>query len=75
MEFLLSLLNSELLQKLLEIVSEASVVIGALLAILGGLKVLARYTSSEADDKALEAVERVLLNIRDLAAKILPWRK
>lgn len=69
------LLNAETLQKLLEIAGQASVVIGALLAILGGLKVMARYTSSEADDKALEAVERVLLKVQDLAAKLLPKRK
>jgi hypothetical protein len=30
---------------------------GALLAILGGLKILARYTKTEADDKVLAAIE------------------
>ena len=69
------LLQAESLQKLLEIAGQASVVLGAVLAILGGLKVLARYTSSEADDKALEAVERVLLKAQELAAKLLPKRK
>ncbi len=30
----------------------------ACLAILGGLKVIARYTSTEADDKVLAAIEK-----------------
>lgn len=30
----------------------------AALAILGGLKVIARYTSTEADDKVLSAIEK-----------------
>lgn len=68
------LLNPESLQKLLEVLQHAGIILGALLAILGGLKVLARYTSTEADDKALEAVEGVLAKIQSLAAKLLPKR-
>jgi uncharacterized protein YbbC (DUF1343 family) len=59
----------DLLGQGLEILAQAGVVVGALLSILGGLKVLARYTSSEADDKALEAIEAFLVKIRDLATK------
>jgi hypothetical protein len=69
------LLNAENLQKLLEVLTQAGVILGALLSILGGLKVLARYTSSEADDKALAAVENLLLKIKNLAANLLPKGK
>jgi hypothetical protein len=33
-------------------------VLTACLAVLGGLKVMARYTSTEADDKVLAALEK-----------------
>lgn len=59
----------DLLGQGLEILAQAGVVIGALLSILGGLKVLARYTHSEADDKVLESIESFLVKIRDLATK------
>lgn len=59
-----------LLSQGLEILAQAGVVIGALLSILGGLKVLARYTSTEADDKVLEAIEGFLVKVRDLASKV-----
>ena len=39
------------------LLSIAADVATAVLAILGGLKVLARYTSTEADDKVLAAIE------------------
>lgn len=70
-----SLLSLEILQKALSVLADGSVILGALLAILGGLKVLARYTSSEADDKALEAAEGALRKVRDLVAKLLPFKK
>ncbi len=70
-----ALLNADTLSKLLDIGAQVAVIGGAILSILGGLKVLARYTSSEADDKALEAVESVLLKIVELAAKFLPKGK
>ena len=69
------LLNAETLQKVLEVLQHVGNATAALLAILGGLKVFARYTSTEADDKALEAVESVLLKIKELAAKLLPRSK
>lgn len=60
----------DLLAKGLELLTQGGVVVGALLAILGGLKVLARYTSSEADDKVLEKVENALIYVRDLLGKV-----
>lgn len=59
----------DLLDQGLNILAQAGVVIGAVLSILGGLKVLARYTQSEADDKVLESIENFLVKIRDLATK------
>lgn len=41
----------------------------ALLAILGGLKVLARYTKTQADDLVLEKIEAPLKFLRDLLNK------
>jgi hypothetical protein len=52
--------------EIMEILEKGSMVLGALLAILGGLKVLARLTKSEWDDKALDAVERILSPIAAL---------
>jgi hypothetical protein len=41
-------------------------VVEALLAVVGGLKLLARYTKTEADDKLLVAIEAPLKSIRAL---------
>jgi hypothetical protein len=41
-----------------QIFSVAQDVLVASLAILGGLKVLARYTPTEADDRVLAAIEK-----------------
>lgn len=41
----------------------------ALLALLGALKVLARYTSTEADDKVLAAIEKPIAALVSLVKK------
>jgi hypothetical protein len=69
------LLNAELLQKVLDVLAEAGAIVAALLAVIGGLKVLARYTSWEWDDKALDAADALLSKIRDIAAKLIPKGK
>ena len=43
----------------------------AVLAIIGGLKVLARYTKADWDDKLLEKIEAPLR----LVFKFLKWKK
>lgn len=53
----------------LELLQQGSIVLGAVLAILGGLKVLARYTKTQADDKALEAIEKILQPIASLLGR------
>lgn len=45
------------METLFNILKYAPEALTALLAILGGLKVFARYTKSEADDKILEKAE------------------
>lgn len=69
------LFNADTLQKLLDIAGQAGMIVGALLSVLGGLKVLARYTSTQADDHVLAAIEAVLVKIQDLASKLLPKGK
>jgi hypothetical protein len=57
------------LSSLFELAQQGSIVIGALLAILGGLKVLARYTKSQADDRVLEVIEKPLKLIAEVLGK------
>ncbi len=42
------------------------------LAILGGLKLFARYTKTEADDKILAKIESAVLYASSLASKLRP---
>ena len=42
------------------------------LAILGGLKLFARYTKTEADDKILAKIESAVLFASNLASKLKP---
>jgi len=48
-----------MLETIMEIIKYAPEAIGALLMIIGGLKIIAKYTSTTWDDKALEHVERI----------------
>lgn len=45
-------------------------IMAAALMILGGLKLLARYTKSEADDKLLAAIEKPIRIAKELADKL-----
>lgn len=49
-----------MLESVLNILKYAPEALGACLAIIGGLKIFARYTKSEADDKILAKVESVI---------------
>jgi hypothetical protein len=53
----------------MEILAVVLTVAEALLAIIGGLKLLARYTKSEADDKLLAAIEAPLKAVRAFLKK------
>ena len=53
----------------LELLNQGSVILGAVLAILGGLKILARYTKTDVDDKVLAAIESPLAFIANLLKK------
>jgi hypothetical protein len=57
------------LSKILELLQQGSYVVGALLAILGGLKLLARLTKAEWDDRVLDAAEKPLRAIQSLLAR------
>lgn len=48
-----------MLETIMQVLSYADEALVAILAIVGGLKVFARYTKWTWDDKALETVERV----------------
>jgi len=50
-------------------------IIEAVLACVGGLKVLARYTKTKADDAVLEKIEKPLAKALELARKFKPKRK
>lgn len=58
------------MEQVLMILSYAPEALGALLMILGGLKILARYTETKADDKVLEAIEKPVKMAKDLADKL-----
>jgi len=45
-------------------------ILAAALMILGGLKILARYTKSEADDKLLAAIEKPIRIAKGLVDKL-----
>jgi hypothetical protein len=53
----------------LEILNQGSVILGAVLMIIGGLKILARYTKSEVDDKVLAAIESPIVMLRNIFGK------
>jgi hypothetical protein len=66
-------LTSQQVAKIVDfILSEGPLIGQALLSILGGLKVLARYTSSEADDKILSAIEWPFKEVVQLVFKSKP---
>ena len=53
----------------LEVLNAVPEVLGAILMILGGLKLFARYTKTEADDKILAAVEKPLKLLKEALSK------
>jgi hypothetical protein len=53
----------------MHLLSIAGDVATALLAILGGLKVLARFTSTTADDKVLDAIEKPIRSLLSFLKK------
>lgn len=61
----------EQLQALLSFIQGQSLsdILLAVLAVIGGLKVIARYTPFEADDKILEAIEKPVLFVAGLLGK------
>ena len=59
----------------MEILQDIGNVIEALLAILGGCKILARYTKTKADDKIIAAIEKYAMMGAEVAKKLKPKKK
>ena len=55
--------------EIMQYLSQGLEVLGGLLMVIGGLKVFARYTKSEWDDKALASIEKPLKSIKQLLGK------
>jgi hypothetical protein len=63
------------METLMLILEHAPRALEAALAILGGLKLFARYTKSEADDKIIAKIESAVLLASNLAKKLRPAPK
>ena len=54
----------------LSIISAIPAILGGALMLIGALKIFARYTKSEADDKLLAAIEKPIRLAKELAERL-----
>lgn len=62
----------DILSSLIDIGQQVLVVLGGLLTAVGALKLVAKHTSSDVDDKVLDAVYNAIGAVRDFVAKFIP---